>query len=100
MKYIRVDELAKEIPIVSWSWEHISNMRQALFGVMREYAGIGERLGIKIPIVPGQVILQPPASKSIEFVEWFIRDVNHLQAQLSVLDDEIARRKELVGVAG
>lgn len=76
----------------SWSWASIHKTYAAYATLLKKYEGYQKRCSI-------------PKSMDINFsdennilIARFWRDVKRIDAQLAVLDKEIARRNQLVGV--
>lgn len=77
----------------SWSWGDIQSIYGILGRMLSEYNGIHQRIGVPKPhIAFGDC-------ENIFFLR-FWGDVTRINEQLKVLDREIARRNNLIGVMG
>lgn len=78
----------------SWSWGDIQRIYAILGGQMQDLLGIKRRLNL------GDTIdIAYPDEKNILIIRVH-RDADRLDEQLSVLDKEIKRRNNLLGVMG
>lgn len=84
--------------IKSWSIQQIHAM-YAIYGKqLDEYKGIADRFEIKLPLKPKPGELVTYANGSQEFMGRFYFSVKRINDQIQILDHEIARRNNLVGV--
>lgn len=91
----------------SWSWQNIQKMYELYGKQLETYRDIADRFELQLPITkeqplklkPGDVITTADAGRHA-FVGAFARDVRRINQQISVLDTEIARRNNLIGVMG
>lgn len=78
----------------SWSWHDIQSIYAIIGGQMLDLLGIKRRLNL-----PDTIDVRYPDAKNIMIIR-VNRDADWLDDQLKVLDREIARRNNLIGVMG
>lgn len=78
----------------SWSWGDIQRIYSIIGGQMVDLLGIKRRLQL-----PDTINVRYPDDKNILIIR-VNRDADRLDDQLKVLDKEIARRNNLIGVIG
>lgn len=77
----------------SWSWKDIQSIYKILGRQLAEYNGIHQRVGVP----KAHIELN---DESNTFILRFWSDVKRLNEQINCLDQEIARRNNLIGVIG
>lgn len=77
----------------SWSWGDIQRIYAILGGMLSQYQGINDRIGVPRAHIAYQ------DHENIFFIR-FWQDVKRINEQLQCLDREIARRNNLIGVIG
>lgn len=86
--------------LLTWSWQDIFRLYK-IYGIqLQEYKDIADRFEIDLPIEPKPGVLIRYASGEERFVSGFYAGVVRINGHLKVLDDEIRRRNELIGVMG
>lgn len=78
----------------SWSWKDIQAIYGIIGGQMQDLLGIKRRLGLS-----DTIDVRYPDAKNILIIR-INRDAGWLNDQLIVLDKEIKRRNNLIGVIG
>lgn len=76
----------------SWSWKSIHGTYRAYATLLKKYESYQKRCNI-----PREINIMFSDHDNLVIIR-FWRDVNRIDAHLSVLDKEIARRNSLVGV--
>lgn len=76
-----------------WSWQEIIGVYAELGEVFQSYDEVNKRINVPKPAINLK-------DEDNIFILRFWGDVNRINAQLQVLEAEIARRKQLVGVFG
>jgi hypothetical protein len=84
----------------AWSWQSIHRVYTILGVQLDQYKDIAERFELDLPLKPkpGETIRY--ADGSTDFIRHFYVGVHRINEHLRVLDAEIARRNQLVGVMG
>lgn len=84
----------------SWSWQDIQRSYRILGAQLQEYKNTADRFEIELPLVPrpGEVIKYAGGEEI--FVTKFYKGVCRINSYLEVLDIEISRRNQLIGVIG
>jgi hypothetical protein len=85
---------------MSWSWQSIQAVYQVLGHQLDDYKDIADRFEIHLPIDPTPGAMVPIPVGAEDFIHHWYNGVVRINGQLKVLDQEIARRNELIGVMG
>jgi hypothetical protein len=86
--------------LASWSWQSIQSTYEILGTQLNNYKEVADRFELDLPLKPkpGETIRY--ADGSTDFIRHFYVGVHRINEHLRVLDAEIARRNELIGVMG
>lgn len=87
--------------LANWSWNEIILSHQLFKEQLNEYAETALRFGMVLPtdVTPGEII-ETESPERLSLVSRFYFGVNRINLQLDVLDREVARRRQLIGVVG
>ena len=86
--------LSTTSPVSSWSWQNIQDIYAVLGRQLEDYRQLKKRFSI-----PRTVDINFPDDKNTLILH-FWRDVTKINQQIVVLDAEIKRRNNLLGVMG
>lgn len=78
----------------SWSWQSLHRVYKTYGLQLGKYAAVDQRVK-----VPRKIDIAYPDSNNL-FIIRFWRDVNRIDAHLKVMEKEIKRRNNLIGVMG